>query len=205
MRIEICGPLGVGKTTLAKRLSSLTGWQLLHEPVETHPFLQSFYESPQKFSLETDLFFLLNHLHQIKLHGKKDIIFDRSFIVSRSYTSFSPLSEDEREVLRALDDALLALGPPALIVNLVCPSDFVLKRIAARNRSLESSIDINFVSALNDEMQKQIRHIETHNKVLHVDMLSHDFINNPQDAERVLEQIMIKLAEPAAYELKKTA
>ncbi len=205
MRIEICGPLGVGKTTLAKRLAELTGWELLHEPVESHPFLEAFYEAPQKFSLEADLFFLLNHLHQVKAQGKKDVIFDRSFIVSRSYASFSPLAEEERNVLRALDAALQHLGPAALIVNLVCPSEFVLQRIAARNREIESSVDIGFVSALNDEMQKQIRLIEPYNKVLHVDMLQYDFVNNPDDAEKVLELIMAKLAEPAHYERQKTA
>ena len=205
MRIELCGPLGVGKTTLARQLSALTGWELVQEPVDTHPFLKAFYRSPQKFSLEADLFFLLNYVHQIKAYGTKDIILDRSFIVSRSYAAFSPLSEAERDVLKALDEALTHLEPPALILNLAYPSALVLERIMQRRRAMVASVDMGFVSALNEEIQRQVRQVEDRVNVLHVDMTRYDFERNPDDAAAVLAQALQKIAEPRHIQQRKIA
>ena len=85
MRIELCGPLGVGKTTLAVNLSQMMGFQLINEPVENHPFLKPFYANPQAFAFEKNLFFLIDYLHQIKACEAGDFIFDHSAVVHRAY------------------------------------------------------------------------------------------------------------------------
>lgn len=185
MRIELCGPLGIGKTTLAQRLSELTGWTLVREPVETNPFLRPFYTAPEKYAFEKNLFFLLDYLHEIKARSTGNYIFDHSAVVHRSYAALNRIEPHERTVFSALDKAIESLGPPDLLINLVCPSDIILSRIAKRGRDFEAGVDIEYVTALNDEVQAQVKYVEHYVPVAHVDAAKYDFEKRPEDVETV--------------------
>ena len=58
--IAVEGPIGVGKTTLSKRLAATLGYPLLLEPASENPFLDRFYRDPKANALPTQLFFLLH-------------------------------------------------------------------------------------------------------------------------------------------------
>ena len=84
--IAIEGPIGVGKTTLAKRLAETFGKQVLLEPSFENPFLESFYANGSKFALPTQLYFLLNRARQlaeipqpgiIERHLVSDFLFEK--------------------------------------------------------------------------------------------------------------------------------
>ena len=62
--IAVEGPIGVGKTALARRLATEFGAQLLLEQVEENPFLRKFYEEPERYAFQTQLFFLLSRFKQ---------------------------------------------------------------------------------------------------------------------------------------------
>lgn len=186
MRIELCGPLGVGKTTLARNLSGLTGWTLIQEPVETHPFLETFYNRPASFAFEKNLFFLLDYLHQIKARPEGSFIFDHSAIVHRSYAALNGAEPLEKPVFYALDRLIETVGTPDILINLVCPSDVILDRIRKRGRSFESGVALDYVQSLNEEIQRQVKYVEHYMKVIHVDAEMLDFENNPEDIEKVL-------------------
>lgn len=196
MRIELCGPLGIGKTTLAQKLSELTGWDLIREPVETNPFLRSFYKEPTRFAFEKNLFFLLDYLHEIKSRTTGDVIFDHSAVVHRSYAALNPILPHEKSVFQALDRAIEFMGPPNLLINLVCPADVILGRIAKRGRDFESGVDIEYVTALNAEVQNQVKNVSHYIPVVNVDAAAYDFEKRPEDIEKVLAIIVNNLASP---------
>jgi len=205
MRIELCGPLGIGKTTLAQKLSESTGWYLVQEPVETNPFLRAFYQAPRKYAFEKNLFFLLDYLHEIKSRAVGDFIFDHSAVVHRSYAALNHLLPHEKTVFSALDKAIEALGPPDLLINLVCAPGVILNRITRRGRDFETGVDISYVMALNDEVQKQVRCVEHYIPVVHIDAALHNFEKNQKDVAHVMAIINEYLATRKTVPLRKIA
>lgn len=193
MRIELCGPLGIGKTTLAQKLSELTGWTLVREPVEAHPFLRAFYGAPARYAFEKNLFFLLDYLHEIKARTTGDFIFDHSAVVHRSYAALNPIQPHEKPVFAALDKAIEFMGAPDVLINLVCPSDIILSRIARRGRDFETGVDLQYVAALNNEVQCQVKYVDHYIPVVHVNAAVYDFERKPEDVEKVLDIIMQNL------------
>lgn len=204
MRIELCGPLGIGKTTLAQNLSTLTGWELVPEPVENHPFLRAFYNSPGTFAFEKNLFFLLDYLHQIKARKKGNFIFDHSAVVHCSYAILNGVSAHEKAAFSALSRTIEDIGAPDLLINLVCPPETILKRIAKRGRDFESSVSLEYVTALTEEMQRQIKNVEHYIPVVRVDAAHYDF-EQREDVEQVLHIICdhVEARSKASIEARK--
>ena len=64
--IAVEGPIGVGKTTLTKRLADSFNYELLLEKSEENPFLNRFYKNPKQHALSTQLFFLFQRAQQIQ-------------------------------------------------------------------------------------------------------------------------------------------
>lgn len=205
MRIELCGPLGIGKTTLAQKLAETTGWDIVREPVDTNPFLRDFYKAPARYAFEKNLFFLLDYLHEIKSRTTGDIIFDHSAVVHRSYAALNPITAHERAVFQALDKTIELMGPPNLLINLVCPADEIMRRIVKRGRDFESGVDVSYVVALNAEVQKQVANVSHYIPVVNVDAASYNFETNPEDIEKVLAIIVNNLASPIEPGLRKIA
>ncbi len=207
MRIELCGPLGVGKTTLAVNLSQMMGWTLIREPVESHPFLEDFYQRPGSFAFEKNLFFLLDYLHQIKSREAGDFIFDHSAVVHRSYAALNrSTSAQERPVFQALDNLIESIGPPDLLINLVCPAETIMDRIRKRGRAMESEVTVDYVQALNEEIQKQVEAVSHYMPILNLDAASYDFDARPSDNEKICSIILERLRNNAtAAPLRMTA
>ena len=190
MRIELCGPLGVGKTTLAVKLASLLGGTHIKEPVETHPFLKPFYRNPEIHSFEKNMFFLLDYLHQIKSCQKGRFVFDHSAVVHRSYAALNGIACGELPAFQALDRVIEEVGPPDLLINLVCPADIVMGRIKKRGRSFEAQVPKQYVQSLMDEIQKQVTQVRPYMRVLDLDASAYDFENSQADLDRAFDRII---------------
>jgi deoxyguanosine kinase len=191
--IVIEGPIGVGKTTLARRLcASLEAEPVLEQAAE-NPFLERFYRNPRDGALPTQLYFLFQRAQQLAALNQQDL--------------FAPLRvgdyllEKDRLFARVtLDDAEFGLyeqvhakldiqaPKPDLVVYLQAPVDVLLERIAKRGIRYEQQIERAYLERLNEAYAKFFHEYEAA-PLLIVNAASIDPINNQADYDELLSAI----------------
>src|SRR5687767_5024776 len=141
--IAIEGPIGVGKTSLARRLSTRFEAAVVLEETE-NPFLADFYAGRQGAALQAQLFYLLTrHRQQLALRQANlfaqttvaDYLFDRDKIFA-----YLNLDDNELFIYQRLFDLLAADVPaPDLVIYLQAPTDVLLRRLNDRARAADES------------------------------------------------------------------
>jgi deoxyguanosine kinase len=140
--IVVEGPIGAGKTSLARRLAESFGSELLLESPAENPFLASFYREPERYALSTQLSFLLQRAHQLERIFQQDL-FDAvrvaDFLIEKDRL-FAELTLNEQEL--AIYDqvyAHLTLDAPVpdLVVYLQAGVDVLMQRVAKRGIEYE--------------------------------------------------------------------
>ena len=142
--IVVEGPIGAGKTTLARLLSERMHTRLLLEDASANPFLAKFYQDPERHALPTQLFFLFQRAEQMRnlaqndlfQHGTvTDFLLDKDPLFARLN-----LSDDEfklyREIYRHLEPQALK---PDLVIYLQTPVEALMERIVQRNIGLRAN------------------------------------------------------------------
>ena len=192
--IAIEGPVGVGKTTLAKRLAKTFGTQLLLEPSFENPFLESFYANSSKFALPTQLYFLLNRARQladIPQPGilEQQLVSDFLFEKDRLFAELT-LSKEE---LKLYDEITLNLSlnipKPNLVVYLQAPTNVLIDRIRDRGVLAEKNIKENYLGGLSESYSKFFLFYDDA-PVLTVNSTYSDFISNEDHYDGLVEQII---------------
>ena len=151
--LAIEGPIGVGKTTLCRRLSEQRGAELILEPHEDNPFLAPFYKNPSRYGLALQLHFLLTRFHQQdrvrQLSLFHDwVVADYVFAKDRMFAE-KTLSAEEMTVYDRVAGRLGAHVPtPDLVVVLDAPVDVLLERIGQRAIAGEEEIDERYLTDL---------------------------------------------------------
>lgn len=178
-RIEICGGIASGKTSLAQLLEN-EGFTVVYERFEDNPFLKSFYaEEGIDNTLETELVFALLHYNLIKTKvDNANIVCDYSLFQDYCY-GLSNLKQVEMSVFRMLYDYLIEqISLPVLTIYLKCDVDCLLERIHARNRDMEQTISREY-------LQNNIDAIESHltevNNLLVIESDKYNFIKDDKD------------------------
>lgn len=144
--IVVEGPIGVGKTTLAKRLARAFNSDLLLEKAEDNPFLPRFYRDPKNAALPTQLFFLFQRAQQIESLRQGDLfqparIVDFLIDKDRLFASLN-LDSDELHLYHQVYERLAMEAPdPDLIIYLQAPVEVLLQRIETRAIDYEQQID----------------------------------------------------------------
>ncbi len=153
--IVVEGPIGVGKTSLAKRLAASFGSELLLEEAEENPFLARFYRDQRQSALPTQLFFLLQRARQIESLRQSDLFAPvrvADFLLQKDRL-FAELNLDPHELglYQQVADTL-ELDPPTpdLVVYLQAPAQVLLKRVAARGIPYEQLIEPEYLERLGD-------------------------------------------------------
>jgi deoxyguanosine kinase len=191
--IVIEGPIGVGKTSLARRLCASLEAQPVLEQAAENPFLERFYRNPRDGALPTQLYFLFQRAQQLAALNQQDM--------------FAPLRvgdyllEKDRLFARVtLDDAEFGLyeqvhakldiqaPKPDLVVYLQAPVDVLLERIAKRGIRYEQQIDRAYLERLNEAYARFFHEYEAA-ALLIVNAASIDPINNQTDYEELLAAI----------------
>ena len=138
-RIELCGGIASGKTTLAKALA-MRGASSSLKSFEDNPFWSAFYEDPIANAFEAEISFLLWHYHGIKqrCHSEASVVVcDYSLVLDLAYAATTLAADDLPVFLSVYGIISKRLPPPVLIVYLCCNAAEELRRIAERGREVE--------------------------------------------------------------------
>lgn len=193
MRIEIAGPIGAGKTSLAKLLIEL-GCGVVFEEFKLNPFWKAFYSNPGKYNFETELTFLLQHYHEVrrKIEESSLIACDFSFVQDLAYAEMG-LAEKEFTIFKdTYTHVVSELAPPDILIYLDCEPLELLKRINHRGRKEEILINSSFLEGLRSQLRNNIEFINTQpnkTKVIVFDTNKINFINSSSDRLMVLNKI----------------
>ena len=191
--IAIEGPIGVGKTSLAELLSKELGARLVLEDFEYNPLLPDFYNDPERFGFQTQLFFLLQRyrqqqdLRQVDMFQKL-LITDYMFVKDRLFAS---LNLDDKEM--HLYDTVASLLErniirPDLVIYLQADTDVLMKNIAKRGRNMERNVTWEYIDALNQVYTEYFfRYQDTPLVIINTDNI--DFVENEKDLKEVIDYI----------------
>ena len=183
--IVVEGPIGVGKTTLARRLAaSLEGEALLEAP-EENPFLPRFYEDPRATALATQLFFLLQRVRQLEDIRQGDMfarvrVGDFMIEKDRLFAELT-LDADELALYRQIFEQIGGEAVvPDLVIYLQAPVDVLLRRIDARGIPYEDSMDPRYLERVASAYTRFFHHYEGAPLVI-VNAAEIDFAHNDDD------------------------
>jgi deoxyguanosine kinase len=191
--IVVEGPIGVGKTSLARRLAHSFGSELILEQAEENPFLERFYRNPRSAALQTQLFFLFQRTRQledIRQHDLFDSVRVADYLLDKDRL-FARLTLDEEEfALYEQVYARLAVDAPApdLVIYLQAPIDVLLERIERRGIRYEQHIDREYLEKL-QEAYARFFHDYDASPLLIVNAAQADFVSNERDYLQLLEQV----------------
>ncbi len=149
------GPIGAGKTSLARRLAAHYGSDLVLEQAEENPFLERYYRDPKRFALPVQLFFLFQRARQIQ-DMRQDDLFNpvrvADFLLEKdALFAELTLAPDELELYRQTYTHLAIDAPrPDLVVYLQAPADVLMHRVRKRGIAYEQAIEPAYLERLAD-------------------------------------------------------
>jgi deoxyadenosine/deoxycytidine kinase len=191
--IVIEGPIGVGKTSLAKLLAKEFNARSILEKPEENPFLPSFYQDRKKNAFQTQIFFLLNRYQQQKEIAQLDLfnqvtLCDYLFSKDRIFASLN-LDEHELTLYEQIFSLLTGHIPsPDLVLFLQAKPEVLLHRIRSRNIPYEKEIDLEYLKMLTEAYNYYFFHYD-HTPLLVVDTSEIDFVNREEDFTRLVREI----------------
>jgi len=153
--IAVEGPIGVGKTTLARRLAEAFNYQVLLEDAHENPFLERFYQNRKEAALATQLFFLFQRSQKIADLRQTDIfepVRVSDFLIDKDpLFARINLDPDEFSLYEKVFQQLTIDAPqPDLVIYLQASPDRLLERILTRGVSSERSIDREYLEQINE-------------------------------------------------------
>ncbi|OBS09881.1 deoxynucleoside kinase [Acidihalobacter prosperus] len=191
--IAIEGPIGVGKTTLARRLSEDFGASLLLETPEDNPFLERFYEDPARAALPAQLSFLLTRVRQMSGLRQSDLFASTrvaDFLLEKDRLFAEVTLDDDELALYEQVYAQLTLEAPQpdLVVYLQAPVDVLLRRIEQRARKYERQLDPAYLTRLCARYTDFFYHYDAA-PLLIVNASEIDIVRNERDYQALVEEI----------------
>ena len=197
--IALEGPIGVGKTTLARLLQPLLGASLLLEVFEENPFLAAFYQDRARYAFQTQLFFLLSRYHHQKTEvpaalARGHLVGDYIFAKDRLFAELN-LAGDELALYENVHHALAEqIRVPDVVVYLRADLDTLMGRIAFRDRPYERNMDPAYIAELGAAYDRFFSRY-TASPVVTLDTSRLNFPADPTAVTEVAAQIRAALTE----------
>lgn len=193
-RIEICGGIASGKTTLAQ-LVGQTSMVTVFEDFRSNPFWKSFYADPAGTAFETEISFLLQHYHEIKMGTAKggSLVCDFSPLLDLAYAHVTLSGSKQAAFIAVHNEVRKELAPPQLLIHLICDPVIELDRIRRRGRDVEKSITIEYLQAINQAIDELVKKARDSWRVLIIDSGAVNFADDEQAKIDVLTTIQAEL------------
>lgn len=194
--IAIEGPIGVGKTTLAEKLTDHFDGRLVLELAEENPFLPDFYKNRERFAFHTQIFFLMSRYKQQEEFSHYDI-FSQALISDYLFAKdriFAQINLSDREmtlydrVASVLEEHIVW---PDLVIYLTAPLDILVERIKKRARNFEKGFDKGYLAQLCESYSDYFFHYDR-TPLLVVKTDSTDFRMQESRFQYLVEKIMSK-------------
>ncbi|BFM18301.1 deoxynucleoside kinase [Maricurvus nonylphenolicus] len=192
--IAVEGPIGVGKTTLAKHLATTFNYDVLLEQAVENPFLERFYTDPKANALSTQLFFLLQRAKQIQSLRQDDIFTPvrvADFLIDKDQLFAQvTLDDDELNIYQQVYNQLTIDAPrPDLVIYLQAPVDVLHDRIRQRGVKSEQGISDEYLSVLNDAYMRFFHYYDDA-PLLIVNAAELDLVNNADHYQQLVERML---------------
>lgn len=191
--IVVEGPIGAGKTSLARLLSERLQAGLMLEDADANPFLPKFYQDAARYALPTQLFFLFQRasqvqdLKQMELFGRAtvgDFLLDKD----RLFAQLN-LSDEEYRLYQQIYAHLQPQTPaPDLVIYLQASADALAERIRRRGIGYEAPITADYLERLADGYSRYFYHYQA-SPLLIVNSEHLNFVDRPRDFELLMERI----------------
>ena len=191
--IVIDGPIGVGKTTLAQKLATSFGSDLILEGPEDNPFLEQFYNDPKGAAFQTQLFFLFQRAKQLQDVNQDDMfqpirIADYLIDKDRLFAELTLTPDEYKLYLQVYEHVTVNMPVPDLVIYLQAPVQVLQKRIANRGRNYEKTINNSYLNKLG-EGYARFFHDYNDSPLLIVNAEDMNFADNESDYMQLIEQI----------------
>ncbi len=196
--ITVEGPIGVGKTSLAKELSTHMQLHLLKEIVDENPFLGKFYEDIDEWSFQTEMFFLCNRYKQLEdinikyLNQRKPVVADYHIFKNLIFASRTLKDSQYDKYMQIYRILTQDMPVPNVIVYLTASLETLQTRIAMRGREFEKNMDPNYLLQLTKDYETAMDAFKKDHPdipVLKFNGDDMDFVRNPDDLNVILSAL----------------
>lgn len=192
--LAVEGPIGAGKTTLAKQLAETFRYDTLLEHAEDNPFLERFYQNPAGHALSTQLFFLFQRaqqLNNLQQHDAPAPAYVTDFLIDKD-PLFANINLDRDELAlykQVYQQTVINPLVPDLIIYLQAPVDILLERIKQRGISSEQTIDTEYLHRVN-EAYAQFFHHYSASPLLIINADAIDWVNSDESYTQLVEYLL---------------
>ena len=191
--IAVEGPIGVGKTTLTRRLADALDYHTLLERAEENPFLERFYRNRRQAALATQLYFLFQRAQQLEDIKQTDMFAPAKvadFLMQKDRLfARANLDADEMALYQKVYEQLTLDAPvPDLVIYLQAPADVLMQRIQQRGIPYERRVERDYLEQINEIYSEFFLYYDEA-PLLIVNAAEIDFANSERDFQQLLDYL----------------
>jgi deoxyadenosine/deoxycytidine kinase len=192
--VVVEGPVGAGKTSLARTMSERTGGMALLEDPDSNPFLPGFYQDRARYALPTQLYFLFQRATQVRKLSQPDLftsITIADFMIDKdALFARLTLSDDEFALYRQVWTQLKPQVPaPDLVIYLQASPGTLVERVRRRGVAYERNIPDDYLVRLAESYARFFDQYDAA-PVLTVNSENLNFVDQPGDFDLLLQRII---------------